>query len=145
MPHGLETALWWWASTWTDQLRVPKKLLHETQPNPTSYQGVPQTRFPQLPREPDPNVIGDGTFISDASSSTADHILPEKEKGRSAATFYPLDTRPLLLPVDERTVVSNTMEPAGTGAEMELLSNILAASSFITDVVNVEMLLKPVS
>ncbi|XP_048358000.1 protein eva-1 homolog C-like isoform X5 [Sphaerodactylus townsendi] len=112
---------------------VPKKLLHETQPNPTSYQGVPQTRFPQLPREPDPNVIGDGTFISDASSSTADHILPEKEKGRSAATFYPLDTRPLLLPVDERTVVSNTMEPAGTGAEMELLSNILAASSFITE------------
>ncbi|XP_048357973.1 protein eva-1 homolog C-like isoform X2 [Sphaerodactylus townsendi] len=98
---------------------VPKKLLHETQPNPTSYQGVPQTRFPQLPREPDPNVIGDGTFISDASSSTADHILP--------------DTRPLLLPVDERTVVSNTMEPAGTGAEMELLSNILAASSFITE------------
>ncbi|XP_048358009.1 protein eva-1 homolog C-like isoform X6 [Sphaerodactylus townsendi] len=65
---------------------VPKKLLHETQPNPTSYQGVPQTRFPQLPREPDPNVIGDGTFISDASSSTADHILPENPE-RAALYF----------------------------------------------------------
>nr|XP_056712826.1 protein eva-1 homolog C-like [Euleptes europaea] len=111
---------------------VPKKLLHETQPNPTIYQGVPQPRSPQLPREPDPDVIGDGAFISDASSSIADHVLPEKKKGRSAA-FYPLDTQPLLLPVDERTAVNRTMEPAGTGTEMELLSNILAASSFITE------------
>ncbi|XP_060087380.1 protein eva-1 homolog C-like [Heteronotia binoei] len=111
---------------------VPKKLLHETEPNPTNYQGAPQPRFPQPPREHDPNIIGDGAFISDASSPLADHVLPEKKKGRSA-TFYPLDTRPLLLPADERTAVDGTMEPAGTGPEMELLSNILAASSFITE------------
>ncbi|XP_054826833.1 protein eva-1 homolog C-like [Eublepharis macularius] len=111
---------------------VPKKLLHETQPDPPNSQVAPQPGFPQLPREHDPNIIGDGTFISDASSSITEHVLPEKKKGRSA-TFYPLDTQSLLLPVDERIAVKGAMEPAGTSTEMELLSNILAAYSFITE------------
>ncbi|XP_077173169.1 protein eva-1 homolog C-like isoform X2 [Paroedura picta] len=111
---------------------VPKKLLHEPQPNPTNFQEPPQPRFPLLSRDHDPNIRGDGAFIADASSSITDHVLPEKKKGRSA-TFYPLDTWPLWLPADERTAVDGTMEPAGTSREMELLSNILAASSFITE------------
>ncbi|CAM5098841.1 unnamed protein product [Eretmochelys imbricata] len=113
---------------------VPKKLLHETQPKPTSYQGLQQPHFPQQPRVYDPNVIGDGVFFPEASPAILERVLPEKKKGRSAA-FYPLDNSPLLLPVDEtqRPVDNSSMEPVGVSTEMALLSNILAAYSFITE------------
>ncbi|KAM7173699.1 protein eva-1 homolog A isoform 2-T2 [Macrochelys suwanniensis] len=113
---------------------VPKKLLHETQPKPTNYQGIQQPHFPQQPRVYDPNVIGDGVFFPDVSPSILERVLPEKKKGRSA-TFYPLDNTPLLLPVDEtqRPVDNSSMEPVGVSTEMALLSNILAAYSFITE------------
>ncbi|XP_074803596.1 protein eva-1 homolog A [Natator depressus] len=113
---------------------VPKKLLHETQPKPTNYQGIQQPHFPQQPRVYDPNVIGDGVFFPEASPAILERVLPEKKKGRSA-TFYPLDNTPLLLPVDEtqRPVDNSSMEPVGVSTEMALLSNILAAYSFITE------------
>ncbi|XP_075353911.1 protein eva-1 homolog A isoform X4 [Mycteria americana] len=96
---------------------VPKKLLHETQPRPTNYQGFQKPHFPLRPRVFDPNVIGD-----------------EKKKGRSA-TFYPLDNTPFLLPVDETQppALNSSMEPVGVSTEMALLSNILAAYAFITE------------
>ncbi|KAM9016607.1 protein eva-1 homolog A isoform 3-T3 [Ara ararauna] len=96
---------------------VPKKLLHETQPRPTNYQGFQKPRLPLRPRVFDPNVIRD-----------------EKKKGRSA-TFYPLDNSPFLLPVDETQLpaLNSSMEPVGVSTEMALLSNILAAYAFITE------------
>uniref|UniRef100_A0A674H3V5 Eva-1 homolog A, regulator of programmed cell death n=1 Tax=Taeniopygia guttata TaxID=59729 RepID=A0A674H3V5_TAEGU len=119
---------------------VPKKLLHETQARPTNQQGYQKPHFPLQPRVFDPNVIGDGVFLSDVSSSNIERALPEKKKERSA-TFYPVDNTPLLLPVDETEAPglssssssSSSMEPVGVGAEMALLSNILAAYAFITE------------
>ncbi|XP_025064374.1 protein eva-1 homolog A [Alligator sinensis] len=113
---------------------VPKKLLQETQPKQTHHRGIQQPHFPQQPRVHDPNVIGDGVFFSDASSPIIKSTLPEKKKGRSA-TFYPPDYSPVLLPVDEtqELVFNSSMEPAGISTEMALLSNILAAYSFITE------------
>ncbi|XP_032039406.1 protein eva-1 homolog A isoform X1 [Aythya fuligula] len=114
---------------------VPRKLLHETQPGPTNYQGFQKPHFPLWPRVFDPNVIGDGVFLSDVSPSNIGRALPaEKKKGRSA-TFYPLDNTPFLLPVDETQppVFTSSMEPVGVSTEMALLSNILAAYAFITE------------
>ncbi|KAK2534054.1 hypothetical protein Q9966_007476 [Columba livia] len=113
---------------------VPKKLLHETQPRPTNYQGFQKPHFPLRPRVFDPNVIGDGVFLSDVSPSNIGRALPaEKKKGRSA-TFYPLDNTPFLHPVDETQLpaLNSSMEPVGVSTEMALLSNILAAYAFIT-------------
>uniref|UniRef100_A0A8C3GEU0 SUEL-type lectin domain-containing protein n=1 Tax=Cairina moschata TaxID=8855 RepID=A0A8C3GEU0_CAIMO len=114
---------------------VPRKLLHENQPGPTNYQGFQKPHFPLRPRVFDPNVIGDGVFLSDVSPSNIGRALPaEKKKGRSA-TFYPLDNTPFLLPVDETQppVFTSSMEPVGVSTEMALLSNILAAYAFITE------------
>ncbi|XP_075564319.1 protein eva-1 homolog C [Pelecanus crispus] len=114
---------------------VPKKLLHETPPRPTNYQGFQKPHFPLRPRVFDPNVIGDGVFLSDVSPSNIGRALPaEKKKGRSA-TFYPLDNTPFLLPVDETQppALNSSMEPVGVTTEMALLSNILAAYAFITE------------
>uniref|UniRef100_A0A8B9UL18 SUEL-type lectin domain-containing protein n=1 Tax=Anas zonorhyncha TaxID=75864 RepID=A0A8B9UL18_9AVES len=113
---------------------VPRKLLHETQPGPTNYQGFQKPHFPLRPRVFDPNVIGDGVFLSDVSPSNIGRALPEKKKGRSA-TFYSLDNTPFLLPVDETQppVFTSSMEPVGVSTEMALLSNILAAYAFITE------------
>ncbi|KAM6085949.1 protein eva-1 homolog A isoform 4-T4 [Theristicus caerulescens] len=114
---------------------VPKKLLHETQPRPTNYQGFQKPHFPLRPRVFDPNVIGDDVFLSDVSPSNIGRVLPaEKKKGRSA-TFYPLDNTPFLVPVDETQppALNSSMEPVGVSTEMALLSNILAAYAFITE------------
>ncbi|XP_064304233.1 protein eva-1 homolog A isoform X3 [Phalacrocorax carbo] len=114
---------------------VPKKLLHETQPRPTNYQGFQKPHFPLRPRVFDPNVIEDGVFLSDVSPSNIGRALPaEKKKGRSA-TFYPLDNTPFLLPVDETQppALNSSMEPVGVSTEMALLSNVLAAYAFITE------------
>ncbi|XP_066170794.1 protein eva-1 homolog A [Sylvia atricapilla] len=118
---------------------VPKKLLHETQARPTTQQGYQKPHFPLQPRVFDPNVIGDGVFLSDVSPSNIERALPaEKKKGRSA-TFYPVDNSPVLLPVDETEAPalssssSSSMEPVGVGTEMALLSNLLAAYAFITE------------
>ncbi|XP_054052238.1 protein eva-1 homolog A isoform X1 [Rissa tridactyla] len=114
---------------------VPKKLLHETQPRPTNYQGFQKPHFPLQPRVFDPNVIEDGVFLSDVSPSNIGRALPaEKKKGRSA-TFYPLDNTPFLLPVDETQppAPNSSMEPVGVSTEMALLSNILAAYAFVTE------------
>ncbi|XP_035178474.1 protein eva-1 homolog A isoform X3 [Oxyura jamaicensis] len=113
---------------------VPRKLLHETQPGPTNFRGFQKPHFPLRPRVFDPNVIGDGVFLSDVSPSNIGRALPEKKKGRSA-TFYPLDNTPFLLPVDETQppVFTSSMEPVGVSTEMALLSNILAAYAFITE------------
>ncbi|XP_065537838.1 protein eva-1 homolog A isoform X3 [Lathamus discolor] len=114
---------------------VPKKLLHESQPRPTNYQGFQKPHFPLRPRVFDPNVIRDGVFFSDVSPSNVGRALPaEKKKGRSA-TFYDLDNSPFLLPVDEIQLpaLNSSMEPVGVSTEMALLSNILAAYAFITE------------
>ncbi|KAF4794094.1 protein eva-1 A isoform X5 [Turdus rufiventris] len=117
---------------------IPKKLLHETQARPANQQGHQKPHFPLQPRVFDPNVVGDGVFLSDVSPSNIERALPaEKKKGRSA-TFYPVDNTPVLLPVDETqppalSSSSSSMEPVGVGTEMALLSNILAAYAFITE------------
>uniref|UniRef100_A0A8C6JJ76 Uncharacterized protein n=1 Tax=Melopsittacus undulatus TaxID=13146 RepID=A0A8C6JJ76_MELUD len=120
--------------TTPEKPNVPKKLLHETQPRPTNYQGFQKPHFPLRPRLFDPNVIRDGVFFSDVSPSNIGRALPEKKKGRSA-TFYPLDNSPFLLPVDETQLpaLNSSMEPVGVSTEMALLSNILAAYAFITE------------
>ncbi|OPJ73653.1 hypothetical protein AV530_005963 [Patagioenas fasciata monilis] len=117
-----------------EEPNVPKKLLHETQPRPTNYQGFQKPHFPLRPRVFDPNVIGDGVFLSDVSPSNIGRALPEKKKGRSAA-FYPLDNTLFLHPVDETQLpaLNSSMEPVGVSTEMALLSNILAAYAFITE------------
>nr|XP_047921672.1 protein eva-1 homolog A isoform X3 [Anser cygnoides] len=55
---------------------VPRKLLHETQPGPTNYQGFQKPHFPLRPRVFDPNVIEDGVFLSDVSPSNIGRALP---------------------------------------------------------------------
>ncbi|RLW12208.1 hypothetical protein DV515_00000646 [Chloebia gouldiae] len=120
-------------------ITVPKKLLHETQARPTNPQGYQKPHFPLQPRVFDPNVIGDGVFLSDVSPSNIERALPAEKKKERSATFYPVDNTPLLLPVDETEAPelssssSSSMEPVGVGAEMALLSNILAAYAFITE------------
>ncbi|XP_078503822.1 protein eva-1 homolog C-like [Lissotriton helveticus] len=114
---------------------VPKKLLHESQPKPTNYQGPQRPHFPQLPRAYDPNVIGDGAFFPDVSHFITQHRQPaEKKKGRSA-TFYPIE-RPLLPRLDEtpRMGFNTSTDPVGrVSTEMALISNLLAAYSFISE------------
>uniref|UniRef100_A0A8D2LYI2 Eva-1 homolog A, regulator of programmed cell death n=1 Tax=Zonotrichia albicollis TaxID=44394 RepID=A0A8D2LYI2_ZONAL len=65
---------------------VPKKLLHETQAGPTNQQGHQKPRFPLQPRVFDPNVIGDGVFLSDVSPSNIEPALPENPE-RAALYF----------------------------------------------------------
>ncbi|XP_075454604.1 protein eva-1 homolog A [Ascaphus truei] len=109
---------------------VPKKLLYETQPKSTNYQGILQTHFPQQPRVYDRNVIGDGAFFPDSAFIT-EHTLPEK-KGRAAA-FYPAD-HDLSMDEIKHPVANRTMAPVGQiNTEMALISNLLAAYSFITE------------
>ncbi|XP_021246598.1 protein eva-1 homolog A isoform X6 [Numida meleagris] len=125
---------------------VPRKLLHETQPRPVSYQGFQKPHFPLQPRVFDPNVIGDGVFLSDVSPPSIGRALPaEKKKGRSA-TFYPLDNTPFLLPVDETQppAFTSSMEPVGVSTEMALLSNVLAAYAFVTDNSKTQLQLTPI-
>ncbi|XP_069092150.1 protein eva-1 homolog A isoform X2 [Pleurodeles waltl] len=113
---------------------VPKKLLHESQPRPTNYQGLQRPHFPQLPRAYDPNVIGDGAFFPDVSHFITQHSQPEKKKGRSA-TFYPIE-RPLLPTLNEtpRMGFNTSTDPVGrVSTEMALISNLLAAYSFISE------------
>ncbi|KAM4692945.1 protein eva-1 homolog A [Discoglossus pictus] len=110
---------------------VPKKLLYETQPKSTNYQGILQTHFPQQPRAHDRNVIGDGAFFPKTAFIT-EHALPDKKRGRAAA-FYPADNN---LSMDEikHPNSTHTMAPVGqTNSEMALISNLLAAYSFITE------------
>nr|XP_013050008.2 protein eva-1 homolog A isoform X8 [Anser cygnoides] len=59
-----------------EQPNVPRKLLHETQPGPTNYQGFQKPHFPLRPRVFDPNVIEDGVFLSDVSPSNIGRALP---------------------------------------------------------------------
>ncbi|XP_007901499.1 protein eva-1 homolog C isoform X2 [Callorhinchus milii] len=113
---------------------VPKKLLDETNPKPTHYQGFHHPNLPLHPRAHDPNIIRDGVFSHDVLPFITETSLPEeKKKGRSPSS-YPMDTKPLPPPVDETDVrlLDRTMETRGIQTEMELLSNILAAYSYIT-------------
>ncbi|XP_014728441.1 PREDICTED: protein eva-1 homolog C-like isoform X2 [Sturnus vulgaris] len=65
---------------------VPKKLLHETQARPTNQQGYQKPHFPLQPRVFDPNVVGDGVFLSDVSPSNIERALPENPE-RAALYF----------------------------------------------------------
>eukprot|EP00076_Gallus_gallus_P020074 XP_015140642.1 protein eva-1 homolog A isoform X3 [Gallus gallus] len=65
---------------------VPRKLLHETQPRPINYQGFQKPHFPLRPRVFDPNVIGDGVFLSDVSPPSVGRVLPENPE-RAALYF----------------------------------------------------------
>lgn len=56
-------------------LLVPKKLLLETQPKSTNYQGGRQTHFTRLPGAYDRDVIGDGVLFPDPAFIT-EQILP---------------------------------------------------------------------
>ncbi|XP_053565595.1 protein eva-1 homolog A isoform X2 [Bombina bombina] len=110
---------------------VPKKLLYETPTKSTNFQGILQTQFPQLPRAYDRNVIGDGTFYPD-SYFIAERDLSEKKKEQAAA-FYPTDNN---LSMDEikHPLSNRTMAPVEqTSTNMVLISNLLAAYSFITE------------
>ncbi|XP_040204421.1 protein eva-1 homolog C-like [Rana temporaria] len=110
---------------------VPKKLLYETQPKSTNYHGVRQTRFPERPGLYDRNVIGDGAFFPDPAFIT-EHVLPDRKKGLAAA-FFPVDDN-LSMGETEHTIFNQTMAPTGHGnTEMALISNMLAAYSFITE------------
>ncbi|KAE8605262.1 hypothetical protein XENTR_v10015045 [Xenopus tropicalis] len=110
---------------------VPKKLLYETEPKSTNKQGIPQTHFPRQRGAYDRNVVGDGAFYADPAFIT-EQQLPEKKKGRAAA-FYPASNDPSM---DEayQPVTNRTMAPVGQiNKEMAVLSNIMAAYSFITE------------
>ncbi|KAM8953260.1 protein eva-1 homolog C-like [Pelodytes ibericus] len=110
---------------------VPKKLLYETQPKSTNYQGILQTHFPQQPGAYDRNVIGDGAFFPDPAFIT-EHTSSETKKGRAAA-FYPVDND-LSMDETQHPVSNHTTAPVGRiNTEMALISNVLAAYSFITE------------
>ncbi|XP_075717089.1 protein eva-1 homolog A [Rhinoderma darwinii] len=110
---------------------VPKKLLLESQPKSTNYQGVRQTHFPRLPGAYDRDVIGDGVLFPDPAFIT-EHILPDTKKGQAAA-FYPVDNNLSMGEIDP-PISNQTMAPVGqSNSEMALISNVLAAYSFITE------------
>lgn len=54
--------------------------------------------------------------------------VEEKKKGRSASN-YPMDTKPLPIPVDESD--KKLLETRGIRTEMALLSNILETYSYV--------------
>ncbi|XP_051781540.1 protein eva-1 homolog C [Erpetoichthys calabaricus] len=110
---------------------VPKKLLEEVQPRPTNYQSL---NLPQHPRSFNPNIIGDGV-LSDVPTRITSERLPEEKKARKKAGVYSMEEKPLLPPLDEtrRRMLNNSMESKPIGTEMALLSNILAAYSFILE------------
>ncbi|KAM9317138.1 protein eva-1 homolog C-like [Gastrophryne carolinensis] len=110
---------------------VPKKLLYETQPKSTNYHGVRQAHFLPQPGIYDRNVIGDGAFFPDPAFITK-QLLPDKKRGLAAA-FYPVDEN-LSMGEVETAVSNQTMAPVGHhNTEMALISNLLAAYSFITE------------
>ncbi|CAH2245748.1 eva-1 homolog A isoform X2 [Pelobates cultripes] len=110
---------------------VPKKLLYESQPKSTNYQGIPQTHFTQQSGAYDRNVIRDGAFFPDSAFIT-EQAFPEKKRGRAAA-FYPGDDN-LSMDNTQHPVSNRTMAPVGRAStEMALISNMLAAYSFITE------------
>ncbi|CAH2245750.1 Hypothetical predicted protein [Pelobates cultripes] len=110
--------------------KVPKKLLYENQPKSTNYQGIPQTHFTQQSGAYDRNVIRDGAFFPDSAFIT-EQAFPEKKRGRAAA-FYPGDDN-LSMDNTQHPVSNRTMAPVGRAStEMALISNMLAAYSFIT-------------
>lgn len=111
--------------------KVPKKLLLETQPKSTNYHGGRQTHFTRLPGAYDRDVIGDGVLFPDPAFIT-EQILPEVRKGQAAA-FYPIDNNLSMGAIDP-PVSNQTMAPVGqSNSEMALISNVLAAYSFITE------------
>ncbi|XP_073530193.1 protein eva-1 homolog C-like isoform X2 [Phyllobates terribilis] len=110
---------------------VPKKLLLEYQPKSTHYQGVRQTHFTRLPGAYDHDVIGDGVLFPDPAFIT-ERVLPDAKKGQAAA-FYPIDNNLSMGAIDP-PISNQTMAPVGqSNSKMALISNILAAYSFITD------------
>ncbi|KAG9494659.1 hypothetical protein GDO78_002156 [Eleutherodactylus coqui] len=112
-------------------LLVPKKLLLEAQPKSTNYQGERQTHFTRLPGAYDRNVIGDGVLFHDPAFIT-ERVLPDTKKGQAAA-FYPIDDNLSMGAIDP-PISNQTMAPVGqTNSGMALISNVLAAYSFITE------------
>ncbi|XP_066450401.1 protein eva-1 homolog A [Eleutherodactylus coqui] len=110
---------------------VPKKLLLEAQPKSTNYQGERQTHFTRLPGAYDRNVIGDGVLFHDPAFIT-ERVLPDTKKGQAAA-FYPIDDNLSMGAIDP-PISNQTMAPVGqTNSGMALISNVLAAYSFITE------------
>ncbi|XP_053315952.1 protein eva-1 homolog A isoform X2 [Spea bombifrons] len=110
---------------------VPKKLLSETQPKSANYPGTLQTHFPRQSGAFDRNVIGDGAFFPDPAF-ISERTLQEKKKGRAAA-YYPADNN-LSMDESQRPVSNNSMAPVGQiSTEMALISNVLAAYSFISE------------
>ncbi|XP_073530194.1 protein eva-1 homolog C-like isoform X3 [Phyllobates terribilis] len=110
---------------------VPKKLLLEYQPKSTHYQGVRQTHFTRLPGAYDHDVIGDGVLFPDPAFIT-ERVLPDAKKGQAAA-FYPIDNNLSMGAIDP-PISNQTMAPVGqSNSKMALISNILAAYSFITE------------
>ncbi|KAG8445738.1 hypothetical protein GDO86_010501 [Hymenochirus boettgeri] len=112
-------------------LSVPKKLLHETERESTNYQGIQNTHFPLRTGLYDRNVIGDGTSFTGPDFIT-ELQLPAEKRGRAAA-FYPANNDPFMNEAGP-SVTNRTMAPVGqVNREMALISNIMAAYSFITE------------
>ncbi|XP_062890965.1 protein eva-1 homolog C-like isoform X1 [Mobula hypostoma] len=110
---------------------VPKKLLDETNPKTTHYKGIQQLSFPPHHKPYDRNIVGDGVFPHDAFPFITEATLPEeKKKGRSASN-YPMDTKPLPIPLDESN--KQLLETRGIRTKMALLSNILETYSYIVE------------
>lgn len=108
---------------------VPKKLLDESNPKPTHYKGIQQLNFPPHYKPYDRNIVRDGVFSHDVLPFITEASLPEeKKKGRSASN-YPMDTKPLPIPVDESD--KKLLETRGIRTEMALLSNILETYSYV--------------
>ncbi|XP_041105651.1 protein eva-1 homolog C-like [Polyodon spathula] len=110
---------------------VPKKLLEGANPKPTKYHSL---SYPQPPRSHDPNIIGDGVFL-DGPPIIATDTLPEKKKTGRVSGFYPMEEKSSLVPLYEkpRQMMNSSMESKPISTEMALLSNILAAYSFILE------------
>nr|XP_015194541.1 PREDICTED: protein eva-1 homolog A isoform X1 [Lepisosteus oculatus] len=111
---------------------VPKKLLEDIDSKRTVSHNP---SFPEHPRLHDPNIIGDGV-LPDGPTFVTTGSLPEqkKKRGRESET-YSREEKPFLDAVDgdDRQVLNHTMESRSINTEMTLITNVLAAYTYISE------------
>ncbi|XP_066554763.1 protein eva-1 homolog C isoform X1 [Amia ocellicauda] len=105
---------------------VPKKLLEENHSKLTS---------PQQPQSRNPNVIGDSA-PPDGPAVLTSHSLSEQQKKRVRESgSYSMGQKPLWEPADDREqpMLNHTMESRAVGTQMALISNVMAAYTYISE------------
>ncbi|KAG9347212.1 hypothetical protein JZ751_004779, partial [Albula glossodonta] len=105
---------------------VPKKLLKEASPKQVAY---PPPRPPH-----DPNVVGDSAPPEGSTHVTSDLQPGKKKRGRESGSYSSND-KPFVdgVDVDPARTLTPTVHAQPVSTEMALISNALAAYTFIAE------------